>query len=261
MDALTSSNSQMNRPPEKLVLPNVRKLIIPDPGYEVYEADLAGADAQVVAWEAEDDDLKNAFRRGLDVHSKNAEDMWGAAFSRLTGHARHSKRQQNKVAVHLTNYGGTARTLAITQGWTVAEADRFQKRWFSLHPGIQKNFHRGVERNLATSKTVRNAFGFRRPYFDRPSTCFGEALAWIPQSTVAINTYLGAFALEEAIPEAQILLQVHDSLVFQLPIRAPRSHSALLNALKVETPYPDPLFIPWTLKKSARSWGDAVKVE
>lgn len=84
----------LNRPAEKLVLPNVRKLIIPDPGYAIYEADLAGADAQVVAWEAEDDDLKSAFRAGLDVHSKNAEDMWGTEFTRLPigSHARHTKK-------------------------------------------------------------------------------------------------------------------------------------------------------------------------
>lgn len=251
----------LNRPAEKLVLPNVRKLIIPDPGYEIYEADLAGADAQVVAWEAEDEDLKLAFRAGLDVHSKNAEDMWGSGFTSLSGHARHSKRQQNKVAVHLTNYGGTARTLAITQGWTVHEADRFQRKWFGLHPGIKSKFHGKVERALNTTKTVQNAFGFRRPYFDRPQQCFGEALAWIPQSTVALNTYLGAFRLEDRIPEVEILLQVHDSLVFQLPVTSKVSAADIKNALRVETPYPDPLYIPWGLKRSARSWGECEEVK
>lgn len=246
----------LNRPAEKLVLPNVRKLIIPDPGYAIYEADLSGADAQVVAWEAEDDDLKAAFRAGLDVHSKNAEDMWGTAFTSLSGHARYAKRQQNKVAVHLTNYGGTARTLAVSQGWTVAEADRWQKKWFNLHPGIKRNFHGKVERALNSTKTVRNPFGFQRPYFDRPQQCFAEALAWIPQSTVALNTYLGAFQLEERIPEVEILLQVHDSLVFQLPLGTPHTSDAIRAALRVETPYPDPLYIPWGLKRSEKSWGD-----
>lgn len=71
-----------------LVLPNVRKLFIPDPGYTIYEADLRGADAMVVAWEADDEDLKDAFRRGLDVHAKNAEDMLGSLFTHAVGHAR-----------------------------------------------------------------------------------------------------------------------------------------------------------------------------
>ena len=54
--------------PLSIRLPNVRKLFITDPGYVMYEADLKGADAQVVAWEAEDDDLKAAFRAGVDIH-------------------------------------------------------------------------------------------------------------------------------------------------------------------------------------------------
>lgn len=251
----------LNRPAQKLVLPNVRKLIIPDPGYAIYEADLAGADAQVVAWEAEDDDLKAAFRAGIDVHAKNAEDMWGSAFTCLSGHARRAKRQECKHTVHGCNYGCTARTTAIQRGWTVHEADRFHKRWFSLHPGIKTNFHGKIERNLNTSNTVQNVFGFQRPYFDRPSQCFTEALAWIPQSTVALNTYLGAFQLEERIPEVDILLQVHDSLVFQLPINTSRTPEDIQAALRVVTPYADPLYIPWGLKRSERSWGECEEIE
>lgn len=247
--------------PPPVILPNVRKLFIPDPGYVIFDADLSGADAQVVAWEAEDEDLKAAFRAGIDVHSKNAEDMLGPAFTSLPGKGVKGspydrKRQQNKVAVHLTNYGGSARTLAITQGWLVIEAERFQRRWFSLHPGIEKNFQGGVRAALASSRTVYNRFGFPRPYFDRIDSCFGEALAWIPQSTVALNTYLGAFALEAAFPKVEFLLQVHDSLTFQFPLAAAPSEEEIATALRVLTSYDDPLYIPWKVSKSTKSWGD-----
>lgn len=249
-----------NNPPP-VVLPNVRKLFLPDPDYFIFDADLSGADAQVVAWEADDTDLKAAFRAGLDVHAKNAEDMLGEVFTRLPGKGVKGspydrKRQQNKVAVHLTNYGGSARTLAITQGWLVIEAERFQSRWFSLHPGIEKTFHGGVRAALASSRTVYNRFGFPRPYFDRIDSCFGEALAWIPQSTVAINTYLGAFALEAAFPAVEFLLQVHDSLTFQFPKAKAPSEAEIAAALTVVTPYEDPLRIPWKITKSDKSWGD-----
>lgn len=245
-----------------LVLPNVRKLLIPDPDYTIFEADLAGADAQVVAWEAEDDDLKAAFRSGLDVHSKNAEDILGSRFTQLPegSHARYKARQQNKVAVHLTNYGGTARTLAVSQGWTVHDADHFQRKWFSLHPGIKNRFHGRVESALQSNRTIRNKYGFRRVFFDRPDACFAEALAWIPQSTVAITTYLGAFALKEAFPQVEILLQVHDSLVFQFPTQGCPKLREILSALRVVTPYDDPLVIPWGLSSSTKSWGECEKV-
>ena len=45
---------------EKIKLPNVRKMFVPDLGYVVFDCDLAGADAQVVAWEAGDDNCHPA---------------------------------------------------------------------------------------------------------------------------------------------------------------------------------------------------------
>lgn len=248
---------------KQLKLPNVRKLIIPDIGYTMFEGDLKGADAQVVAWEAEDEDLKAAFRGGLDVHAKNAEDMWGSAFTKLPegSHARDVKRQQNKVAVHLTNYGGTARTLAITQGWTVHEADTFQKRWFSLHPGIKTNFQERIWQELQTTRTIYNIYGFRMIYFDRPDACFGQALAWKPQSTVAITCNMGFFQLQEKYPQVEELLQNHDAMTWQFPNRDCPSVRDIKATLAVRTPYADPLFIPWDLKMGMKSWGELEKAK
>lgn len=247
-----------------IVLPNVRKLFLPDVGYTIFDADLAGADAQVVAWEAEDEDLKAAFRARLDVHHKNATDMWGESFTKLDpkSDAYYKKRQSCKHAVHGTNYGGSPRTVAAHPAinWTVHEADQFQKRWFSLHPGIKTNFHGKVEASLRATRSVKNPFGFQRVFFDRIDACFPEALAWIPQSTVALNTYLGAFQLEAKFSIVQILLQVHDSLVFQFPTSKTPDYNALRSALAVTTPYSDPLIIPWGLAASDKSWGEVKKV-
>jgi DNA polymerase-1 len=246
-------------------LPNVRKIFIPDPGYIIFDADLAGADAQVVAWEADDEDLKAAFRAGLDVHDKNAEDLWGSAYTKLAGNSKEGpksvKRKQNKVAVHATNYGASSRTLAISLGWTVREADDFQKRWFSIHPGIKTNFHGRVERGLRENRTVKNAFGYHRIFFDRIDNSFTEALAWIPQSTVALVSFEGAIQLKEQCPYVEYLLQVHDSLVFQVPISKSNNIESLIQGLTVPVPYSDPLTIPWGIARSPKSWGDCKTVE
>lgn len=242
----------------QIILPNVRKLFKPDSGYVWFEGDLKGADAQVVAWEADDEDLKTSFRAGIDVHAKNAEDMWGVEFTRLPkgSHARRQKRQECKHTVHGCNYGCTPRTTAVQRGWTVHESERFHNRWFGLHPGIRTNFHGKVNRWLQKNNTVTNAFGFKRIFFDRPDNNFTEALAWIPQSTVAINTYAGFFQLEERWPEVEPLLQVHDSVCWQWPKAQIPQTKDILSALLVKTPYPDPLFIPWELKSGEKSWGE-----
>lgn len=236
-------------------LPNVRKLFIPDPGYVMFDADLAGADAQVVAAEANDADLLKAFKEGLDVHSKNATDLFGSAFTSLQGAARKAKRQQCKQAVHGTNYGAHPKTLSTILGWSVREAQLFQQNWFRLHPGIRE-WHRRVEADLRSSRTASNKFGYRIIYFDRIEALLPQALAWIPQSTVALVAFKGALQLEAAFSFVEILLQVHDSIVFQVPASESARTADFKRVLEVPIPYPNPLTIQWGLKRSAKSWGE-----
>ena len=234
----------------KVKLPNVRKLFLPDRGYTIIDCDLSGADAQVVAWEANDDDLKRAFRLGLNVHNHNGESMWGDAYNPKSKPRVYTMRDELKRAVHGTNYGAAARTIAITLGWKIAEAEDFQRRWFALHPGI-KAWHTRTDFDLQTTRTIRNRFGYRIVYFDRSDNLLPTALAWTPQSTVAVIASRGAVRLR-ALPWVTILLQVHDSVVFQIPNhRFTKTDLATIREhLTVAVPYDDPLTIPWGLAAS-----------
>ena len=42
----------------RLAMPNLRRLLGPDPGWTLFEIDLKGADARVVAWDAGDQSLR-----------------------------------------------------------------------------------------------------------------------------------------------------------------------------------------------------------
>lgn len=242
-----------------VALPNVRKLFIPDPGYVLFDADLAGADAQVVAAESQDHDLLKAFTEGLDVHSKNAADLWGSGFTSLADGPRKRKRQECKQAVHGTNYGAHPKTLSTILGWSVREAQVFQERWFDLHPGIRQ-WHKRVEADLRNTRTASNKFGYRIIYFDRIDTLLPQALAWIPQSTVALCAFAGALRLEKLCPEVEILIQVHDSVVFQVPKQYGGDVARYKEALTVPIPYSPPLTIQWGLARSEKSWGECEKV-
>lgn len=249
---------------DDLVLPNVRKLFIPTPGYTILDCDEAGADAQVVAWEAEDEDLKNAFRAGIDVHVKNATDMLGTKFTSLSEDdpKRKKLRQSNKHAVHGTNYGARPAALVAHPAidMNMHEADQFQKRWFGLHPGIRQ-WQLRVEASLQRQKSVTNAFGFTIPYFDRVDLLLPQALAWVPQSTVALIASKAMNKIETNLDWVEMLLQVHDSLVMQIPITHFNRHRllAIKEQLQVVVPYPDPLIIPFSLSASEKSWGDCKK--
>ena len=241
-------------------LPNIRKFFVPDPGHILFDVDLAGADAQVVAWEANDLPLKQAFRDyqagvGPKVHCVNAK----AIFGPLAG--PDGKREpfygRAKAGIHLTNYGGKARTCAAALSISVSEAEAFQRNWFRLHPAIAE-WHESVLHSLNTTRSVRNPFGFVRTYFDRLEGLLPEALAWVPQSTVAIVIDTAYNRITESGLPIDILLQVHDSLVGSCPTHLwPEIKPQLFSLLQVTIPYPnDPLVIPTGLKTSTISWGD-----
>jgi DNA polymerase I len=247
----------------KVVLPNIRKLFIPDPGYIILDADLKGADALVVAKECNDSALMEAAKGTFDLHSENATvilAMEGIDYAKSPKRAEF--RQQFKSAIHGTNYVASARTLALTFGWPIRRAENFQSYWFRNHPGV-RDWHKRTEGELFRSRTASNKFGYRIIYFDRIDGLLPEALAWIPQSTVAESCFRGALQLEECCPYVEILIQVHDSLVFQIPKsyyhedRLREIHSAL----HVPVPYPDPLVIPWKLSASEKSWGDCQEID
>jgi DNA polymerase I-like protein with 3'-5' exonuclease and polymerase domains len=263
--------------------PNIRKLYIPDQGYTIAECDLEGADAQVVAEEADDDIMREIFHKRLKIHVENGKMFYGASMMGPDG-KREPYYTRIKVGAHSTNYGITARSLAQAINVPVHEAEKFQKRWFEIHPGILE-WHKRTEIQLQTTRTVYNRFGYRRKYFDRIEGLLGEALAWVPQSSVACVTNRALCRLRPAFTDyyqkaglaeiardrfslvavqrlyelgVQLLLQVHDSFVFQYPTYREAAVLPLLRSvLSVTIPYDKPLIIPWGLKTSTRSWGDA----
>lgn len=238
-----------------LKLPNLRRLFKPDPGKIIVDIDLDRADLQVVVWEADDRDLKAKLREKVDIHVENAKDIF-----RVTS-VSYEQRQMAKIFVHATNYGGKARTVAMHCGITVANCEAMQRRWFEAHPGVRE-WHRRVEHALMTRREVRNKFGNRIFFFDRVEGLLPEALAWIPQSTVALVINRGLVNLHKHYPSAEVLLQVHDSLTIQIPrIGFERTLREIEPHLLIPIPYPDPLIIPVGFAVSEKSWGDCEEIK
>lgn len=267
--------------PYTLPPPNVRSMLVPDPGYVLIEADLARADAQVVAWDADCRELKAIFQRGDDIHTDNARLLYGRDVPTGALHINGmSFRDNAKRAVHLTNYFGQANTLSTACSLPKARAEWFIRHWtVDQHPAIGE-WHNRVRWSLSRRKlpVIRNAFGFQRMYTDRPDRLLNQALAWIAQSTVAtvinhcllnINDNLcqpggnwGCQLLGIVPARPDPLLQVHDSVLLQAPASTvPDVFEAILAQMQVEVPYPDPLIIPSELKWSEESWGSMRKIK
>jgi DNA polymerase I-like protein with 3'-5' exonuclease and polymerase domains len=243
--------------------PNLRRAIVFDPGHVGWEPDLAGADARVVAWDADDALMKQLFREGWSIHAQRAKEIYGAS-------AGEDGRKEPyytlaKKGGHLWNYGGKARTMAASLGVTVAEADKIIKRLSALHPGVVA-WHKRVSKQLAETNTITNAFGYRIIYFKRPDEALTDALAWIGQGTVACAINRAMVNIDDGIdagqlPNTEFLMQQHDSLVGQTRAELWPAAKPLIKAAfeRVVIPYPDPLVIPPDLKTSTTSWGNMEK--
>jgi len=239
-------------------LPNVKRIFLPDPGYFICDSDLAQADAQVVAWDANDKPLMEFFQAAkddpdLDLHGSNAADIFGGPPTKANPH-----RSKAKAGVHAVNYDVKARTLAVTLGVTIKEADAFIDLWFTKHPAIYE-WQQKIKVQLETTRIISNRFGNRKVFFGRVGRALPEALAWIPQSTVALVINRAWRRLEDLGQhrDIQVLLQVHDSLVYQVRKATFRRHlAAIEESFKVSVPYSTPLVIPAGLSYSDQSWGD-----
>lgn len=250
-----------------MALPNLRKLFLPDPGMMLIDADLERADAQIVAWEADDASLKEAFRLGIDIHSRNAQMIYQddpeVANASLEDFKHNPKlrflrNKRAKNGVHAVNYGVQPRTLAATLECTERDAKNFMDRWFAAHPGV-KAWHNRIEYELRARRYVQNIWGFKRWYKGRLD--IPAALGWLGQSTVAITINKGLLNIEDNLPNIDLLLQVHDSLVMQTPLEnCPAIYPSIKQQMLIPIPYDDPLTIGVTIQASPISWGDVEDV-
>lgn len=246
-----------------LVLPNIRKLFIPDDAQTWFDIDLSKADLRVVVAESKCLEMKAMLAEGRDPYIETAREYHhDPSISKFNSDGSpNSKYTQFKSFSHATHYLATANGLAPKLGLTVHEVDKTQKWYFGKYPAIrewQETFISEVKR----THRVTNRFGYVRNYFGRiDDSTFREAIAWLPQSTVGIlinkiwvNIWDEAGATGFPI---EVLLQVHDSLDGQFPTERKEAALALIRrAGQVIIPYDDPLVIPIGIKTSPVSWGD-----
>lgn len=230
-------------------IPNLRKLFFPDPGFTLAEFDLSKADLRVVVWQSGEEELKEALRAGVNIYKEHGTRITGLPYRRA------------KSLLHGTNYGGKPAGMSTRLGVTQALVRSAQEKWFDAYPGIRR-WQQRVEEELMTRRTTTNKFGFRIFWGDRLEGLLPEALAWDPQSTVAlvINEVLFWFyeTIEKQEDKGQILMQIHDSILTQ--IRDEYVEEVIPRTLEafnqVVVPFDDPLIIPGECKYGKGSWAD-----
>lgn len=241
-----------------LVMPNTRTLVIPDQGYEFFDTDLSKADLRVVIWESDEPEMKAMLAEGRDPYIETAREFFKdpTISKKLPNGDENPKYKMFKSFAHGTHYLGTPQGLAQRLGLTLRDAERTQLWYFGKYPKI-KQWQARFTAEIKRTKKVRNAFGYQRIYFDRISdSTVREAIAWLPQSTVACVINRVWKNLYDNAPYIHVLLQTHDSLSGQFPIHKREQAIAdfAVNS-RIVIPYSDPLIIPIDLK-TGKSWGE-----
>jgi len=238
---------------DRLALPNIRSMFVPDPGNTFFDIDLSSADLRIVVWESDESEMKAMLREGLDPYTEVAKEFYhDPSLSK-----KDPRRQLFKAFCHGTHYLGTAKGLAERLGLSVHEAEKTQAWYFGKFPRI-KRWQDDLKDQVVKRRMVENIFGYRRYFLERiEGTIFNVAAAWIPQSTVGCLINRAYMAIAEQEPSIEILLQVHDSLAGQFPtVDAERCTRRVIELAEIPLPYDDPLVIPVGCKTSDRSWGD-----
>lgn len=251
-NAFGSGMNLQNVPSGDSDLPNIRELFLADEGMEFFDIDLDSADLRIVVWESGCVEMKRMFAEGLKPYVEVAKEYYRDP----TIDKHHPSYKLFKALCHGTNYLGTPSGLSGRIGLVTHEVERIQKWYYSKFPEI-KTWQDDIIRQVNTRRFIQNVFGYRIYFFDRiEGTIFNQAVAWIPQSTVACLINRGYKNIHENEPAVQVLLQVHDSLAGQYPIDSRDLYqSKILAHCAVELPYPEPLIIPVGVKTSTVSWG------
>lgn len=240
-----------------IILPNVKKIFLPDTGKEICDADLSGADIMIVAADSECKWLLDFF---ANPKGKVYKYIASEFFQREITDGEY---KVYKGIFHGTNYGMGVDKLAITAGISYDLAKQLQEFYFHLNPEVKKWQDR-IKLDISRKGYITNIFGRRGWFLNRnDATLFNKAFAFIPQSSIADVVNRGFVnIIENYGDDVHVLMQVHDSLVTQYPIeKAEFYRSAIKQAMEIDIPYKDILIIPADFKVSTVSYGDTEKVK
>ena len=221
---LSSSNPNLQNIPVRTELGReIRAAFIAAPGSKLLSADYSQIELRILAHLSEDPVLVDAFRRGEDIHSRTAQEVFGVApFAQTPDHRRVAKVINFGVIYGLSAFG-----LAQNLGIDTREAAKFIAAYFERYSGVKKYLDAQVAETRKTGFT-KTIFGRIRPIPEINSPQpnmrnFAERTAMNTpmQGSAADLIKLAMIELDRRLPEedfkSRMILQVHDELLFEGP--------------------------------------------
>src|SRR6266404_2023804 len=243
----------------------IRRAFIASPGHKLVSADYSQIELRLLAEIADIPVLKQAFRDGLDIHAMTASEMFGVPIKGMPGEVRRRAKAINFGII----YGISAFGLANQLGIAREEASAYIKKYFERFPGIRA--YMDETRDFCrTHGYVKTLFGRKCHYPDiRASNAsvrsFNERAAINArlQGTAADIIRRAMIRMEDALAEkklsAQMLLQVHDELIFEVPDDEVAATLPVVQHTMQDAPFPAVLLsVPLHVDaRAADNWDEA----
>lgn len=230
-------------------------------GFVLCDADYSQIELRVLAHIAHDKNMADAFINGTDIHTKTASQVFNMPIPMVTPTMRSRAKAVNFGIV----YGIGAYSLAKDIGVSNKEAAAYIKSYLATYPQVDEYMHRVVEQ-AKEDGYVETIFGRRRLLPELKNSngmmrAFGERVARnMPiQGTAADIIKIAMIKVYERlkaeIPQAALIMQVHDELI----VEAPEDKSELAcKILKEEMENAVHLDVPLTVDAhTGKTWYDA----
>ena len=225
----SSSNPNLqNIPIRTEVGREIRAAFVAEEGSLLLAADYSQVELRILAHISGDPAMLAAFARGEDIHASTAAAIYGVPLAEVTSDQRRVAKMTNfAISYGVTGYGLSERTEL-----TPEEAEAFIQTYFRTYPQI-KNYIDRTRRQAMEQGYVETLLG-RRRYFPELT----------PESQTPHNAREGAYRMAINAPiqgtaadilkvalnrlwrelkardlRSQIILQVHDELVLEVPRR------------------------------------------
>ncbi|MDA1238515.1 MAG: DNA polymerase I [Proteobacteria bacterium] len=197
----------------------IREAFISEPGYSLLSLDYSQIELRILAEIANIEELRQAFKQGVDIHALTASEMFGVALEGMDPAVRRQAKAINFGVIYGISGFGLARNLRIPR----AEAQAFIDRYFKRFPGI-KTYMESTTAFAKENGFVQTLFGrkIHTPSINEkgPHSGFARRAAINApiQGTAADIIRRAMIRMPAAIKglPARMILQVHDELIFEV---------------------------------------------
>jgi DNA polymerase-1 len=200
----------------------IRQAFIAPEGWLVMACDYSQIELRIMAHLSGDAGLLKAFRDKVDVHQATASEVFDVPYEQVDGNQRRAAKAINFGLMYGMSAFGLSRQLSIGR----AEAQAYMDTYFMRYPGVQ-SFMEETRRKAGEQGYVETLFG-RRLYL--PDIKASNSQRRQAAERAAINAPMQGTAadiikramievdawLQQNQPEASLLMQVHDELVFEV---------------------------------------------